>query len=170
MFLAGFTLQELPTPLLIEKLPLYVYNFGMPNFRYHHDIEVRFGDLDALGHLNNARFLTYMEQARIHYFKDLGLWQGESIMEIGFIVANANINFRAPVVFGQVVRVRARVSRLGNKSITMQYQLEDSQTGQSVADGSTALVVYDYRAKETAPIPQNWRETITSFEHLSIQE
>jgi acyl-CoA thioester hydrolase len=138
----------------------------MPNFRFYHPIEVRYGDLDPQGHLNNARYLTYLEQARIHYIKHLGLWQGGSFLNIGIILADAHITFRAAVQFGQAVQVGVRVARLGNKSLEMEYRMEDAQTGEELATGATVLVAYDYQKQETIPIPDGWRETIRNFEGL----
>jgi acyl-CoA thioester hydrolase len=138
----------------------------MPTFRFYHPIEVRYGDLDPQGHLNNARYLTYLEQARIHYIKHLGLWQGGSFLNIGVILADAHITFRASVQFGQAVQVGVRVARLGNKSLDMEYCMEDAETGEELATGSTVLVAYDYQKQETIPIPEGWRETIRYFEGL----
>jgi acyl-CoA thioesterase FadM len=85
----------------------------MPDYRFFHPIEIRYGDLDPQGHVNNAKYLTYMEQARVQYMQQLGLWDGGSFMEIGIILAEARLTFRAPVRFGQAVRAGARVSRTG---------------------------------------------------------
>ena len=98
----------------------------MADFRFYHPIEVRYGDLDPQGHVNNARFLTYLEQARVSYVKHLGLWDGRTFFSIGFILADIHLTFRTPILFGQPVRVGVRVSRLGNKSLTMEYQMEEA--------------------------------------------
>jgi acyl-CoA thioester hydrolase len=139
----------------------------MPEFRYYHPIDVRYADLDPQGHVNNAKYLTYLEQARIGYISQLGLWNGGSFLEVGIILADAHLVFRAPVLFGQKVRVGVRVSRLGNKSLDMEYRLEDAGSGQELASGSTVLVAYDYRAERTIPIPDDWRQAIASFENLT---
>jgi len=138
----------------------------MAQFRFYHPIEVRYGDLDPQGHLNNAKYMTYMEQARIHYVKHLGLWEGGSFLSIGFILAEVQITFKAPVTFGQPVQVGVRVTRLGNKSLDMVYCMEDVQTGQELASASSVLVTYDYGSGKTMPIPVTWRGTIAEFENL----
>jgi acyl-CoA thioester hydrolase len=138
----------------------------MSSFFFYHPIEVRYGDLDPQGHVNNASYLTYFEQARIAYIHSLGLWDGHSFLDIGIILADAHITFNAPVQFGQAVRVGVRVSRLGNKSLTMEYRLEDSQTSQELALGATVLVTYDYPTGQTISIPSSWREAITAYEGL----
>lgn len=142
------------------------YNFGMPEFRFYHPIEVRYGDLDPQGHVNNAKFMTYMEQARVNYIRNLDLWDGSSFLHIGFILAEARITFLSPILFTQQVRVGVRVSRLGNKSLDMEYRIEDTQTGQELARGSSVQVAYDYRLAKTIPLPDNWRQAIIKYEHL----
>ena len=141
----------------------------MPEFRYYYSIEVRYGDLDPQGHVNNAKFLTYLEQARIGYISQLGLWNGGSFLDVGIILADAHLVFRAPILFGQKVQVGVHVSRLGNKSMDMEYRLEDAESGQELAIGSTVLVSYDYRTEHTIPIPDDWRQAIANFENLTDQ-
>jgi len=70
------------------------------------------------------------------------------------------------VLFGQTIRVGVRVSRLGNKSLDMEYQIEDAETGQIVAVGTTVLVAYSYETSLTIPIPDHWRGAILAFEQL----
>ncbi len=138
----------------------------MPPFHFHHPIEIRYADLDPQGHVNNARFLTYFEQARVHYLIQLGLFSREqSFLEIGIIIAEAAITFKAPVYFGTQARVGVRVSRLGTKSMTMEYEMVDDE-GIVYATGSSAIVTFDYKTHATIPIPGSWREIISKFEHL----
>ena len=145
----------------------YGYNPVMLGFRFYHPIEVRYGDLDPQGHLNNARYLTFIEQARVQYFLKLGLWNGGSFLDVGIILAEVRVTFLAPVLFGQSVRVGARFSRLGNKSMDMEYVIEDAETGNELATGSSVLVAYDYHQEQTIPIPDGWRQVIRDFEGLA---
>jgi acyl-CoA thioester hydrolase len=139
----------------------------MTEFHFYHPIEVRYGDLDPQGHVNNARYFTYIEQARIHYIIHVGLFQkGQSFMDVGVILADAHMTFKASIQFEQAVRVGVRVARLGNKSLTMEYRLENAENGTELATGSTVLVAYDYRTRQTVPIPVEWRGKIARFEGL----
>lgn len=139
----------------------------MTVFRFYMAIEVRYGDLDPQGHVNNARYLTYMEQARIGYIRRLGLWEeGSSFLDVGIILANAHITFRAPILYGQPLQAGVRMSRLGEKSMDMEYRLEDGRDGRELATATTVLVAYDYRAAQSIPIPERWRQVISSFEAL----
>jgi acyl-CoA thioester hydrolase len=138
----------------------------MSEFRFYHPIEVRYGDLDPQGHLNNAKYFTYTEQARIAYVKHLGLWNGGSFLNIGFILADARMTFKAPVQWGQPIQVGVRVTRLGNKSFDVIYSIQDSLTELEHARGSTVQVAYDYHTAQTIPIPEEWRQILARFEKL----
>jgi acyl-CoA thioester hydrolase len=137
----------------------------MSEFRYYHPIEVRYGDLDPQGHLNNAKYFTYTEQARIAYWRHLGLWKGGSFLDIGIILAEARMTFKAPILWGHPIRVGVRVSRLGNKSFDLTYTIEDTQNSVEHARGSTVQVAYDYHSAKTIPIPDDWRQIISEFEN-----
>ena len=140
----------------------------MPSYRFIVPVEVRYGDLDPQGHVNNARHLTFFEQARIQYLIHLGLFTaGQSFMDVGLIIAEARVTYLAPVYFGQDTRVGTRTTRLGNKSLTVEHSLFDGATGAELASASTVLVAYDYRAEKSIPLPDDWREKIKGFEGLS---
>ena len=138
----------------------------MNKFRFYHPIEVRYGDLDPQGHVNNARYLTYMEQARVNYVREVGIWDGGSFLRLGFIMADARITFKSPIVWGQPIRVGVRIMRLGNKSMDSIYSIEDTQSGRILAEGSSVLVAYDYKSSSTIPIPNQWRQIIADFENI----
>jgi len=139
----------------------------MPDFRFYHLIEVRYGDLDPQGHVNNAKFLTYLEQGRVFYFKQLKLWEGGSFLNFGIILADIQITFHKAIQFGDPIRVGVRITRLGNKSMTSEYRLEDGRDESVFATGSSVLVAFDYQAKKSVPIPAQWRKAIMQFEGLS---
>ncbi len=136
----------------------------MADFHFYHLIEVRYGDLDPQGHVNNAKFLTYMEQGRVFYLKQLKLWEGGSFHNLGIILADIQITFKKAIQFGDPLRVGVRISRLGNKSMTSEYCLEDARDASLFATGSSVLVAYDYHSNRSVPIPDEWRTAILAFE------
>jgi len=136
--------------------------------RFYHPIEVRYGDLDPQGHVNNASYLTYLEQARIAYIRHLGLWKSKSFLDVGIILADAQITFQKPVLFHDLIQVGVKITRLGNKSLTMQYQIEGIESGELFARASSVLVTYDYPRHASILIPENWRTTIREYENLDI--
>ncbi|NJD59202.1 MAG: acyl-CoA thioesterase [Anaerolineales bacterium] len=138
----------------------------MPDFHFYHLIEVRYGDLDPQGHVNNAKFLTYMEQARVFYLKHLKLWEGGSFLNIGIILADVQITFRKAIEFGDQVRVGVCIARIGTKSMTSEYRIEDARDSSEYASGSSVLVAYDYPNKRSVVIPEDWRKSIQHFEGM----
>ena len=138
----------------------------MTQFHFFHPIEVRYGDLDPQGHLNNAKFLTYMEQARVNFVRHLGLWNGSSFFDFGFILAEVKVTFLSPIHFGHQVQVGVRVTRFGKKSLDMEYQIIEGQTGELFATGESVLVAYDYHLGKTILIPADWRQAMQEFDSL----
>lgn len=137
----------------------------MSNFRFYHPIEVRYGDLDPQGHLNNAKFVTFFEQARIQYIRHLGLYkEGQSFMEIGVILADVHVAYRKPVEWGMPVKVGVRISKVGNKSMTVEQNVVHAETGEVFAEGEVVMVAFDYYQNKSIPVPQEWRDAIQKFE------
>jgi acyl-CoA thioester hydrolase len=142
----------------------------MSDFRFYYPIEVRYGDLDPQGHVNNATHLTYFEQARIAYMIELGLFtKDQSFMEIGVILADVHITYFAPIYFGQNIKVGVHVAKFGNKSMAWEQNILDAETGKELAKGEVIIVTYDYKEGKTIPIPQEWREKISEFESLPLE-
>ncbi len=141
----------------------------MSDFHFYHPIEVRYGDLDPQGHVNNAKHLTYFEQARVQYMIELGLFtKDQSFMQIGIILADVHITYLEPVYFGQNIKVGVRAAKLGNKSMTCEQNVVDADSGRELAKGELVIVTYDYEAGKTIPIPREWRERIMEFEGLTV--
>ena len=135
------------------------YNFSCP-------IEVRYADIDAQGHVNNAKFFTFMEHARYKYIERVGLWQvADGFENLGQIVASTTCDFKRPVCLGQVVAVAARMVRLGTKSLEMEFRL--TVEGAEVAVGRSVQVAYNFKTEQSVAIPDRWRELIGRFEGWS---
>jgi acyl-CoA thioester hydrolase len=129
---------------------------GFP-FVYRDD--VRFRDLDGLGHVNNAVYLTYMESARIAFLASLG---AGSDPQGSMILARMEVDFRSPVAMGESVEVGVRASRLGTKSFDLDYEVRAD--GRLAAEGRSVLVGYDYTRGESVEIPAEWREWLEPSE------
>ena len=133
----------------------------MEGFRFVCPQEITFRDLDAFGHVNNAVYLTYIENARIAYMREiLGI---ESLDELLVIVAKVNIDFRSRASLGETLEIGSRVSRIGTKSFDLDHELRGPD-GRLVAAASTTLVTFDYRGDTTMPVPDLWRERIEAYE------
>jgi len=141
----------------------------MSDFHFYHPVEVRYGDLDPQGHVNNAKHLTYFEQGRVAYMIELGLFtKDQSFMEIGVILADVHLTYLEPVYFGQNIKVGVRVAKLGNKSMTWEQNIVDTDTGRELSKGEVVIVTYDYKTEKTISIPQEWRGKFSQFEGLKV--
>lgn len=143
-----------------------LYNEAMPDFRVYTPIQVRFSDIDALWHVNNARYLTYLELARLDYVLALGIWDGKDYSNLGLIVADIHIAYRAPILLTDKVRVGIRTGQIGNKSLRLDYVIDESDTGKVFATAESVLVAFDYRQNSSIPVPAEWRARIRAFEEL----
>jgi acyl-CoA thioester hydrolase len=128
----------------------------MPLFT--HRIEVRFRDCDPLGHVNNAAYLTYLEQARLFYWRSLwGFGLDAGTASPGVIMARAEIDYRLPAHYGQTLEVRIDLAAIGNTSFTYDYEIVDEQQ-RVIASARTVQVMYDYRSARPVPIPTEIRQ------------
>ena len=141
-----------------------MYNRHMADFKFLIPIQVRYGDLDAQWHVNNSRFLTFMEQARFEYLQQLGLFDAKSFLDLRMIIADVHITFKAPIVLNQQIAVYTRTAKIGNKSITFEYEICDEETGEVCATGEVVGVCYNYRSDETTVVPVEWRKKIADYE------
>jgi acyl-CoA thioester hydrolase len=137
----------------------------MPDFRFSLQIEVRFRDCDPMGHVNNAVYLTYLEQARFAYWRELTRGHHN---KPGMILARVECDYRKPAVVGQLLDVRMRTTRLGRTSFDCEYEILDSRDRHLIAQARSVHVVYDYSAGKGVPIPDEVRERIEDFEGRAL--
>jgi acyl-CoA thioester hydrolase len=119
-----------------------------------HREHVRFRDLDALGHVNNAVYATYLEQARIEFLRRFGATQQDMIL------ARLEIDFRAPLGFGEDVEIEVRPARVGRKSFGLDYPVR--AVDRVVAEAKSVLVAYDDQHERSVELPARWREALAA--------
>jgi len=124
-----------------------------------HREPVRFRDLDGMGHVNNAVFSTYLEQARLAWFSQERFGAVDELPLGDVILARTEIDFRSPVQAGETVEVAVRPARVGTKSFELAYELRAA--GRLVAEAKSVLVGYDYRRGESTPIPDRWKRRLS---------
>ena len=134
---------------------------------FTHRLTVRFSDCDPLGHVNNARYLTYLEEARIY------LWRRQAGLELreaaarggqggeGFILARTEIDFLSPAHDGDELEVRMSLEKIGTKSMTYAYEIMDVTTGRAVASAKSVVVWYDYAAGKSIPLSDKTKALLT---------
>ncbi len=124
-------------------------------------VDVRFRDLDTMGHVNNALYATYLEEARSAYYRDV---IGQSLPEVDTVLAHLSIDFRAPIELEDTATVLLTVPELGGSSIPMDYEVRTDEDLAATAE--TVQVVWDREVGGSKPIPEDWRDRIESFEGL----
>ena len=133
-------------------------------FSYYHTVTVRYRDLDPQAHVNNAVYLTYLENARLGYYQQVGIFDPQSGSLTGMVVARNEIDYLAPITLGEELRVGLRIERLGIKSLTFAFLIESLPSEVPVARGKSVMVAYDNDTQAGIPIPDEWRRKITAFE------
>lgn len=139
----------------------------LSTFKHQTKIQIRFKDVDKIGHVNNANHLTYFEIARVEYFNDVFRnkinWQ-----EISMILAKSEITYKLPILLEDKLVCYTKISKLGNKSFDTEYLLVKTTNGKPelCAFGKAILVCMNYKAHQTVAIPQEWISQITEFENL----
>jgi acyl-CoA thioester hydrolase len=130
-------------------------------FRFVSPQEVTFRDLDAFGHVNNAVYLTYLENARVAYMREV--MDVDTLSDLLVIVASIKIDFRSRASLGETLEIGSRVSRVGEKSFDLDHEIR-GPGGRLVAEAHTVLVGFDYEQDGAMPIPARWRERIEAYE------
>lgn len=132
---------------------------------------VHWSEMDSYGHVNNARYFVWFESARITYLARVGLVEpqaGGPVGGVGPILAATSADYLRPVVFPAEVVVGARVSRIGNSSLAMEYAVEDASTGVLHARGSAVIVTLRYPTYEKVPVPERVRAAVEALEGRSF--
>lgn len=144
-------------------------------FRYRHPIEVRYGDTDALGHVNNAVYLSYFEAARAGYYERVTghpFGTGPDAAAGTFVIAEANVVYRSPARFGEPLACWCRVSWAGRSSFGLDYRLvaEASPIGaaRTVAEGSSVQVFYDLERGTVARMPDDLLARMAELEERPL--
>jgi acyl-CoA thioester hydrolase len=124
------------------------------------DIDVRFRDLDALGHVNHAVFFTYFEVGRTILFRNVF---GDR--KFRFIMAHACCDYFKPATMNDQLRLWMRVGKIGNKSFELQYELIDRRSDENrFAKGETIQVCYDYEENRSIPVPEDMRKRLAEYQ------
>ncbi len=145
------------------------------DFAYEHPIEVRFFDTDALGHVNNAVYLTYFEAARAGYYAAVvgsPFGTGERAAERTFVIAEAHVVYRQPAFFGETLLVGCRFTWSSRSSFGIEYRVRAEQSpvaeARLVADGSSTQVMFDLQRNRVMRVPGDLIEMFEAHEGSSI--
>ncbi|HET6398426.1 MAG TPA: thioesterase family protein [Candidatus Thermoplasmatota archaeon] len=128
----------------------------MPPFQI--PVEVRFNDVDGMGHVNNALYLTYLEHCRMRFFTEVGGSRSER--DFPFILAHAAVDYKTPMKMDASPIVKMWTARIGGKSWDFDYEIRDAKTSVVYATGKTVQVAYDYKLEKSTELAGRLKELV----------
>jgi len=136
-------------------------------FKHKTDIQIRFKDIDQLGHVNNANHLTYFETSRVKYFNDI-FSKETDWKETGLILAQTEISYKKPIFLEDEIICYTKISKIGNKSFDIENIIvrNENEVLTVCAYGKSVLVCLNYLTKETIAMPLDWIKSIELFEEI----
>ena len=133
------------------------------DFKYFTSVEARWRDMDVLGHINNATYLTYFESARIEYLASLGMninrWEGDESV----ILASMKIDYFRQSAYPNTYDIGCRISRIGTKSFDILAAIFDKSGADPIVTGTFITIGFNYKTQETVPIPKSVRDAYHPF-------
>ena len=133
------------------------------NYFHSTSIQIRFNDIDKLGHVTNSVYQQYFDLGRMAYFNDVLKEQMDWEVE-GLILANITIDYINPIELHDQIIVRTKVYNIGNKSLKMCQELYNNTTSLIAASSKSVMVAYSNKTKTTLKVPERWVVSILSFE------
>ena len=138
------------------------------DFRHATHVQVRLGDLDPFGHVNNAVVATYVEHGRVLYLRDV-LGTGADPVSMPFILARLEIDYLEQTLFDDPVEVGTRVDWIGRSSVHMSHLLT-GRDGRELARSEAVLVAFDYEIEKPVPVSEVWRAAMATYEGRSLDK
>lgn len=138
------------------------------NFKHIFEIQIRFKDVDMMGHVNHANYFSYAELARLKYFDDVLGTNTDWHIQHGLIMARTEADYKNAIEYDDKVVVYTRCSKLGTKSFELNWIITKSKNGieELAAEGKATIVCYNYELKKAIEIPLNRKLKIQKYEGL----
>lgn len=136
-------------------------------FNYQTSISLRFSDMDMFGHANNAVYLTYFEQARSGYWKDILHWDWKTY---GIVLVKSEIEYIKPITLEENIWIYIRTSKVGNSSFEIEYLIVARKGAQEEIRtiGKTKQVTIDFSTKKPVAIPKEYKEKMIAIDNPEI--
>lgn len=132
-------------------------------FRHRLPMQIRFNDIDALGHLNNSIYLQFMDLGKAAYFSAV-MPERIDWKRVNIVVVNINCDFYAPTYFHEPIEVLTTVTAISERSLKIEQRVINSKSGEVKCIGHTVMAGFDPATAQGAPIEQTWVEAISAFE------
>lgn len=139
------------------------------DFKHQHRIQLRLKDIDNMGHVNHANYLTFVELARLKYYDTVLGANTDWHTQHGQIMARIEIDYKDAIEYDDEVIIYTRCSKLGSKSFELSWLLTKSRYGNVetvAAEGKSVIVCYDYQTKKAIEIPNAYRQKLEQYDNL----
>lgn len=133
----------------------------LEKYRFNYQIQIRYSDMDMLGHANNAVYLTYLELARLEYFKVVSRQPWD---EVALVLAHASMDYKIPLLPHDQPVAHIRTIRIGNSSVTMENMITDRAGDKLFFSATMVLVAVDTRSGRPVPIPNAEKQKMIDYE------
>ena len=125
------------------------------------EIKVRVSETDALGHINNASYFTYLEDARIDFLEEMGISIKDEVF--AFMLVSTKCDFISQGYFGQILQVDTKVLKIGTKSLTLVSDILDKESGKVIAKGEATIVYFNLLDEKTIEIPDAFKTQLQAY-------
>ncbi len=141
----------------------------VPEFPFRHEVplQIRFNDIDLLGHLNNAVYIQFFDLGKSRYFQDV-MPEGVDWRHINIVVANINCDFFAPTYITEPIAVLTTITHMGEKSFALEQRIVNSDNGEVKCIAKTIMVGFDMTTGKSAPIGPKWVEALERYEQRKL--
>jgi acyl-CoA thioester hydrolase len=141
------------------------------DFRFHHDIRVRFADTDLQAIVFNANYLTYYDVAWTEYFRAVGFeWKDLLALGVDTVLARTTMEFKSPAKFDEILEVHTRVSKIGITSLTFEFAIYPQGEDRLINSANSLYVCVDPKTLKSTPVPDLLRRRISEFEGKGLSE
>ena len=135
----------------------------MSEFKFKHRVDVRFVDLDAMGHAHHTLPIVYFEEARAAYWREIA--GRPTVDDVDYVLADVHVQYKQRILYPGALTVYAGVTHVGNASFVMKYEIRDEE-GAVLASGESVQVMYDYDKQRSMPVPDELRARIEKYEGI----
>ncbi len=130
------------------------------------NIEPRFRDTDAMGHINNAVYISYLEVGRQEYWKQFGI--AAAYNRVPFVMAHVDVSFRHPAHVGETLRVSLKTTWISRSSFAMDYEIRKVGSNELVLEATTVQVTYNWKTDTSMPVPEDLRHNLERAEGRTL--
>ena len=135
----------------------------LDDFTVVEEIPVRWGDMDARGHVNNTIYYRYFESSRIALFRLLDIYEEPTTVRIGPILSFQSCYYKAPLTYPDTIYIGAKIVNFEESKIIIKHSIVSKKLNRKAAEGEAHMVWYDYENQKTAIIPDDLKQEVLKF-------